>query len=81
MTRRPAQVQVSRRSYTHTVCCLADHNADKIPSVLVIAELPHSGLGEQKVTFSGQCETRHLPKQNKFCSLKLFAFNCIVTQT
>ncbi|XP_077941209.1 uncharacterized protein LOC144385299 isoform X2 [Gasterosteus aculeatus] len=53
MTRRPAQVQVSRRSYTHTVCCLADHNADKIPSVLVIAELPHSGLGEQKVTFSG----------------------------
>nr|XP_040023949.1 uncharacterized protein LOC120812204 isoform X2 [Gasterosteus aculeatus aculeatus] len=53
MTRRPAQVQVSRRSYTHTVCCLADHNADKIPSVLVIAELPHSGLGEQQVTFSG----------------------------
>ncbi|XP_077947846.1 uncharacterized protein LOC120823632 [Gasterosteus aculeatus] len=53
MTRRPAQVQVSRRSYTHTVCCLADHNADKIPSVLVKAELPHSGLGEQKVTFSG----------------------------
>nr|XP_040024496.1 uncharacterized protein LOC120812493 isoform X3 [Gasterosteus aculeatus aculeatus] len=53
MTRRPAQVQVSRRSYTHTVCCLADHNADKIPSVLVKAELLTSGLGEQKVTFSG----------------------------
>ncbi|XP_045075532.1 uncharacterized protein LOC123492747 isoform X2 [Coregonus clupeaformis] len=54
MTRRPAQVQVSRRSYTHTVCCLADHNADKIPSVLFKAELLTSGLGEQKVTFSGE---------------------------
>ncbi|XP_051809923.1 uncharacterized protein LOC110970857 isoform X1 [Acanthochromis polyacanthus] len=53
MTRRQAQVQVSQRSYTHTVCCLADHNADKVPSVLLKADLLTSGLGEQKVTFSG----------------------------
>ncbi|KAL7373750.1 hypothetical protein ABVT39_014047 [Epinephelus coioides] len=53
MTRRPAQVQVSRRSYTHTVCCLADHKVDKVPSVLLKADLLTSGLGEQKVTFSG----------------------------
>ncbi|XP_054871981.1 uncharacterized protein LOC118470840 isoform X2 [Amphiprion ocellaris] len=53
MTRRSAQVQVSRRSYTHTVCCLADHKADKVPSVQLKADLLTSGLGEQKVTFSG----------------------------
>ncbi|KAK0143144.1 hypothetical protein N1851_018728 [Merluccius polli] len=53
MTRRPAQVQVSRRSYTHTVCCLADHKADKVPSLPLKTDLHTSGLGEHKVTFSG----------------------------
>ena len=53
MKRRPAQVQLSQTSYTHTVCCLAEHKADKVPSVLLQADLLTSGLGEQRVTFSG----------------------------
>ncbi len=63
----------TRRSYTHTFCCLADHETDK---VLLKADLLTSGLGEQKVTFSGQYETRNLPKLKKslYCgSLQLFA--------
>nr|XP_023670652.1 uncharacterized protein LOC111845454 isoform X2 [Paramormyrops kingsleyae] len=51
--RRTTQSQVSRRSYTHTFCCLADHKADKVPTILLKEDLLASGLGEQKVTFSG----------------------------
>ncbi len=76
MVKRPAQVKVIRRSDTHTFCCLADHETEKVPSVLLKADLLSSGLGEQKVTFSGQYETRNLPKLKKslYCgSLQLFA--------
>lgn len=51
--RQPARVQVRGTSYTHTVCCLADHKADKVPSVPLKADLLTSGLGERKVSFSG----------------------------
>ncbi|CAL9707492.1 unnamed protein product [Knipowitschia caucasica] len=50
--RRPA-VQISRRSYTHTVCCLAEHKADKVPNTTLKADLLASGLGEQKITITG----------------------------
>ncbi|MED6250096.1 hypothetical protein ATANTOWER_024613, partial [Ataeniobius toweri] len=53
LMRRSSLTQISRRSYTHTFCCLAEHNADKVPSVVLKPELLASGLGEQKVTFSG----------------------------
>ncbi|MEQ2170163.1 hypothetical protein GOODEAATRI_032499, partial [Goodea atripinnis] len=48
--RRSSLTQISRRSYIHTFCCLAEHNADKVPSVVLKAELLASGLCEQKVT-------------------------------
>lgn len=53
MIRRSAQSLVPRRSYTHTFCCLADHKANKVPSIQLKADLLAAGLGEQKVTFSG----------------------------
>ncbi|XP_039870765.1 uncharacterized protein LOC120723398 [Simochromis diagramma] len=53
MIRRSAQSLVPRRSYTHTFCCLADHKANKVPSIQLKADLHAAGLGEQKVTFSG----------------------------
>lgn len=80
MTRRPAQVQVGRRSYTHTVCCLAEHKADK---VLLKADLLTSGLGEQKVTFqvSMKLDIYHKKKLKQKTSLCLWFVEIIFSST
>ncbi|CAJ1053415.1 uncharacterized protein LOC115548715 isoform X1 [Xyrichtys novacula] len=53
MRRRPAPNQNNRTNYTHTVFCLADSKADKVPSMPLKADLQSAGLGEARVTFSG----------------------------
>lgn len=67
MIRRSAQSVVPRRSYTHTFCCLADHKANKVPSIQLKADLHAAGLGEQKVTFSGKSDSRNLPEPSFDC--------------
>ncbi|XP_057712511.1 uncharacterized protein LOC130929422 [Corythoichthys intestinalis] len=52
-TRRPTQIQVIRRSYTHTFFCLAHSTADKVPSFQLKTALLASGLGEQRVAITG----------------------------
>ncbi|XP_060759750.1 uncharacterized protein LOC132870181 [Neoarius graeffei] len=55
MARRPGVQATPRRnySYTHMFCCVADHRTDTVPSGGVKADLLAAGLGEQRVTFSG----------------------------
>ncbi|XP_008279903.1 uncharacterized protein LOC103357229 isoform X2 [Stegastes partitus] len=53
MRRSAAQSHVIPRSYRHAFCCLADHQADKVPSIQLKADLLASRLVDQRVTFSG----------------------------
>ncbi|KAK7881408.1 hypothetical protein WMY93_029817 [Mugilogobius chulae] len=43
----------SARTYTHSFFCLADQSLSMVPSIDLKALLQASGLGEQRVTFSG----------------------------